>query len=107
MKTSTLWCGIGSVAITNSFIHVREEPTSLTFRNNAGSNVGVVLFNGPRVLRALSISKILYRNKEKYTVTNTYILCSYSKLSQRIKDEIECLFIAHNNDDINNHTASN
>ena len=46
----------GSVAITNTFIYTREEPTTLTFHNNAGSNVGVVLFNGPRVLRALSIT---------------------------------------------------
>ena len=47
------------------------------------------------------IYEILYRNREKYTVTNTYILCSYSKLSQRSKDEIECLFITHNNDSCN------
>ena len=50
------------------------------------------------------IYDILYRNQEKYTVTNTYILCSYSKLSQRSKDEIERLFIAHNNDDNNCNT---
>ena len=47
------------------------------------------------------IYEILYRNREKYTVTNTYILCSYSKLTQRSKDEIECLFITHNNDSCN------
>ena len=51
-----------------------------------------------------NIYEILYRNQEKYTVTNTYILCSYSKLSQRSKDEIERLFIAHNNDDNNCNT---
>ena len=50
------------------------------------------------------VYEILYRNQEKYTVTNTYILCSYSKLSQRSKDEIERLFIAHNNDDNNCNT---
>ncbi len=52
------------------------------------------------------IYEILYKNKEKYTVTNSYILCSYSKLSQRSKDAIECLFITHNNDSINNHTSN-
>ena len=52
------------------------------------------------------IYEILYKNNEKYTVTNTYILCSYSKLSQRSKDEIECLFITHNNDSACNHTTS-
>ena len=52
------------------------------------------------------IYEILYKNNEKYTVTNTYILCSYSKLSQKSKDEIECLFITHNNDSINNNTAN-
>ena len=52
------------------------------------------------------IYEILYRNQEKYTVTNTYILCSYSKLSQRSKDDIQQLFIAHNNDGINNNTSN-
>ena len=31
------------------------------------------------------IYEILYRNREKYTVTNTYILCSYSKLTIKVK----------------------
>ncbi len=53
------------------------------------------------------IYEILYRNQEKYTVTNTYILCSYSKLSQRSKDEIECLFIVNNNDGGVINTTSN
>ena len=52
------------------------------------------------------IYNILYRNQEKYTVTNTYILCSYSKLSQRSKDDIQQLFITHNNDAINNNTSN-
>ncbi len=52
------------------------------------------------------IYEILYKNNEKYTVTNTYILCSYSKLSQRSKDEIECLFITHNNACNNNNTSN-
>ena len=52
------------------------------------------------------IYEILYRNQEKYTVTNTYILCSNRKLTQRSKDEIECLFITHNNDGINNNTSN-
>ena len=52
------------------------------------------------------IYNILYRNQEKITITNSYILCSYSKLSQRSKDEIECLFITHNNDGINNNTSN-
>ena len=52
------------------------------------------------------IYEILYRNREKYTVTNTYILCSYSKLSQRSKDDIQQLFITHNNDCACNHTVS-
>ncbi len=44
------------------------------------------------------IYNILYYNKEKYTVTNSYILCSYSKLSIKSKNEIIDLFITHNND---------
>ncbi len=51
------------------------------------------------------IYEILYRNQEKYTVTNTYILCSYSKLSQRSKDAINKL-LDTNNDIINNNTVS-
>ena len=47
------------------------------------------------------IYNILYKNNEKYTVTNTYILCSYSKLSIKSKDEINNLFITHNNDSCN------
>ena len=47
------------------------------------------------------IYEILYKNNEKYTVTNTYILCSYSKLSIKSKDEINNLFITHNNDSCN------
>ena len=55
----------GSVAITNTFIQTREQPTQTTFyRINNGSSDGVVLFNGPRVLRNLSItntsSEIIY-----------------------------------------------
>ena len=53
------------------------------------------------------IYEILYRNREVYTITNTYILCSYSKLSQRSKDEIECLFIVNNNDSGVINTTSN
>ena len=52
------------------------------------------------------IYEILYKNKEKYTVTNTYILCSYSKISCQSKDEINKLFIAHNNDSACNHTSN-
>ncbi len=48
----------------------------------------------------------LYINKEKYTVTNSYILCSYSKLSIKSKDEINKLFIAHNNDSAYNYTSN-
>jgi hypothetical protein len=55
---------------------------------------------------AQDIYNILYINKEIFTITDTYILCSYSKLSQRSKDEIECLFITHNNDGINNNTSN-
>ncbi len=44
------------------------------------------------------IYNILYYNNEKYTVTNSYILCSYSKLSIKSKNEINDLFITHNND---------
>ena len=47
------------------------------------------------------IYEILYKNNEKYTVTNTYILCSYSKLSIKSKHEINNLFITHNNDSCN------
>ena len=52
------------------------------------------------------IYEILYRNQEKYTITNTYILCSYSKLTQRSKDEINKLFITHNNDSACNYTSN-
>ena len=52
------------------------------------------------------IYEILYKNNEKYTVTNTYILCSYSKLSIKSKYEINKLFITHNNDSINNNTSN-
>ncbi len=52
------------------------------------------------------IYNILYYNNEKYTDTNSHILCSYSKLTQRSKDAIECLFITHNNDSINNNTTN-
>ncbi len=34
------------------------------------------------------IYNILYYNNEKYTVTNSYILCSYRKLSIKSKDAI-------------------
>ncbi len=37
------------------------------------------------------IYNILYYNNEKYTVTNSYILCSYSKLSIKSKDAINKL----------------
>ncbi len=52
------------------------------------------------------IYNILFKNNEKYTVTNTYILCSYSKLTIKSKDDIQQLFIAHNNDGINNNTSN-
>ena len=52
------------------------------------------------------IYEILYRNQEKITITNSYILCSYSKLSIKSKDEINKLFITHNNDAINNNTSN-
>ncbi len=52
------------------------------------------------------IYNILYINKEKYTVTNSYILCSYSKLSIKSKDEINKLFITHNNDSACNYTTN-
>ncbi len=52
------------------------------------------------------IYNILFKNNEIYTVTNSYILCSYSKLTQRSKDAIECLFITHNNACINNNTSN-
>ena len=52
------------------------------------------------------IYNILYINKEKYTVTNSYILCSYSKLSQRSKDAINKLFITHNNNSACDYTTN-
>ncbi len=52
------------------------------------------------------IYNILYYNNEKITITNSYILCSYSKLTQRSKDAIECLFITHNNACNNNNTTN-
>ncbi len=51
------------------------------------------------------IYNILYYNNEKYTVTNSYILCSYSKLSIKSKDAINKL-LDTNNDIINNNTVS-
>ncbi len=52
------------------------------------------------------IYNILYYNNEKYTVTNSYILCSYSKLSIKSKDAINKLFITHNNACNNNNTSN-
>ena len=56
---------------------------------------------------AQEIYNILYNNKEIFTITDTYILCSYSRLSDKSKYEIERLFIVNNNDGIDNHTAIN
>ncbi len=55
--------------------------------------------------KAQDIYNILYYNNEKYTVTNSYILCSYSKLSIKSKDAINKL-LDRNNDIINNNTVS-
>ncbi len=68
----------------------------------------IIDINDHKTYKHLSqeIYNILYINKEKYTVTNSYILCSYSKLSQRSKDAIECLFITHNNDSACDYTAN-
>ncbi len=52
------------------------------------------------------IYNIIYYNNEKYTVTNSYILCRYSKYKHRSKDAIECLFITHNNDSACNYTTN-
>jgi len=68
----------------------------------------IIDINDHKTYKHLSnlIYEILYKNNEKYTVTNTYILCSYSKLSQRSKDAIECLFITHNNDGACDYTSN-
>ncbi len=52
------------------------------------------------------IYNILYTNKEVFTITQTHILCSYSRLSNESKRAIERLFIVNNNDSINNNTAN-
>ncbi len=52
------------------------------------------------------IYEILYKNNEIYTVTNTYILCSYSKLSIKSKDAINKLFITHNNNSACDYTTN-
>ena len=56
---------------------------------------------------AQEIYNILYNNKEIFTITDTYILCSYSRLSDKSKYEIERLFIVNNNDSIIINTAIN
>ena len=56
---------------------------------------------------AQEIYNILYNNKEIFTITDTYILCSYSRLSDKSKYEIERLFIVNNNDDIIINTTIN
>jgi len=55
--------------------------------------------------KAQDIYNILYTNKEVITITNSYVLCSYSKLSDESKQAIKRLFI-NNNDIINNNTVS-
>ncbi len=55
--------------------------------------------------KAQDIYNILYTNKEVITITNSYILCSYSKLSIKSKDAINKL-LDTNNDIINNNTVS-
>ena len=56
---------------------------------------------------AQEIYNILYNNKEIFTITDTYILCSYSRLSDKSKYEIERLFIVNSNDSIIINTAIN
>ena len=56
---------------------------------------------------AQDIYNILYLNKEKITITDTYILCSFGRLSDKSKYEIERLFIVNNNDSIIINTAIN
>ncbi len=48
----------------------------------------------------------LYYNKEKYTVTNSYILCSYSKLSINSKNEINKLLADNSNITCDNSVSS-
>ena len=56
---------------------------------------------------AQEIYNILYNNKEIFTITDTYILCSYSRLSDKSKYESERLFIVNSNDSIIINTAIN
>ena len=56
---------------------------------------------------AQEIYNILYNNKEIFTITDTYILCSFGRLSDKSKYEIERLFIVNNNDDIIINTTIN
>ena len=56
---------------------------------------------------AQEIYNILYNNKEIFTITDTYILCSFGRLSDKSKYEIERLFIVNNNDSIIINTAIN
>ena len=56
---------------------------------------------------AQEIYNILYNNKEIVTITDTYILCSFGRLSDKSKYEIERLFIVNSNDSIIINTAIN
>ena len=50
--------------------------------------------------KAQDIYNILVKNNIKFTITNTHLLCNYSTLDEKTKNEINKLFT--NNNDNNN-----
>ena len=56
--------------------------------------------------KAQDIYNILYTNKEVITITNSYELCSYSKLSDESKQAIKRLFINNNDSGVINTTSN-
>ena len=55
--------------------------------------------------KAQDIYDILVKNKIKFTITNTHLLCNYSTLDDQTKYEIQQLF-THSNDNNNTDTIS-
>jgi hypothetical protein len=50
--------------------------------------------------KAQEIYNILVKNNIKFTITHTHLLCNYSTLDEKTKNEIQQLF-THNNDNNN------
>ena len=56
--------------------------------------------------KAKDMYNILYTNTEVITITNSYVLCSYSKLSDESKQAIKRLFINNNDGGVINTTIN-